>query len=111
VITVMDLWFLKKAGSFLTSWATISLKMTVFWDAAPCSLAEIYRRFRGSYFLHHQNDEAVSTSETSKTTRRDIPKDSHLHANRRDKLKSRLLISQEEVCSMELVIWSYYLTL
>jgi hypothetical protein len=30
------------------------MKMAVFWDALPCSLLEIYRRFRGA-----------STSETS----------------------------------------------
>jgi hypothetical protein len=24
-----------------------SMKMTVFWDVAPCSLVEVYRRFRG----------------------------------------------------------------
>jgi hypothetical protein len=33
-----------------------SMKMVVFWDVAPCSLAEIYRRFRGVYSLHHQGD-------------------------------------------------------
>jgi hypothetical protein len=27
--------------------------MTVFCDAAQCSLVEIYRRFRGAYCLHH----------------------------------------------------------
>jgi hypothetical protein len=30
------------------------MKMTVFWDAAPCSLVEIFRRFRGTYCLKHQ---------------------------------------------------------
>jgi hypothetical protein len=25
------------------------MKMTAFWDVAPCSLAEADRRFRGSY--------------------------------------------------------------
>jgi hypothetical protein len=29
------------------------LKMTVFWDGAPCSLVEIFRRFRGAYYLHY----------------------------------------------------------
>jgi hypothetical protein len=24
-------------------------KMTVFWDVAPCSLVEVYRRFRGAF--------------------------------------------------------------
>jgi hypothetical protein len=26
--------------------------MAVFWDVAPCSLVEVYQRFRGSYSLH-----------------------------------------------------------
>jgi hypothetical protein len=30
------------------------MKMTVFWDVSPCSLVEVYRRFRGAYCLHHQ---------------------------------------------------------
>jgi hypothetical protein len=33
------------------------LKMTVFWDVAPCSPVETDRRFRGSYCLHHQGHE------------------------------------------------------
>jgi hypothetical protein len=28
-----------------------SMKMTVFWDVAPCSLVEVYR---GACCLHHQ---------------------------------------------------------
>jgi hypothetical protein len=41
---------------------------TAFWDIAPCSKIEVDRRFRGAYWLHHQNDpndNAVPTSETS----------------------------------------------
>jgi hypothetical protein len=30
------------------------MKITVFWVAAPCSLVEVYRRFRGACYLHHQ---------------------------------------------------------
>jgi hypothetical protein len=30
------------------------LKMTLFWDVAPCSLVDIRRRFTGFYCLHHQ---------------------------------------------------------
>jgi hypothetical protein len=26
---------------------------------APCSLVEVYRRFRGAYCLHHQGDEFI----------------------------------------------------
>jgi hypothetical protein len=33
------------------------LKMIVLWVVAPCSLVEIYQRFRGPYCLHHQGDE------------------------------------------------------
>jgi hypothetical protein len=43
--------------SFLFKGSDISLlKMTVFWDVAPCSVVEIDRRFRGAYCLHHQGD-------------------------------------------------------
>jgi hypothetical protein len=31
--------------------------MAVFWDVAPCSLVEIYQRFRGACCLHHQDDD------------------------------------------------------
>jgi hypothetical protein len=31
-----------------------NVKMTVFWNVAPCNLVEIDRRFRGAYCLHHQ---------------------------------------------------------
>jgi hypothetical protein len=34
-----------------------SMKMTAFWDVAPCSLVEVDRRFRGVYCLHYQDDE------------------------------------------------------
>jgi hypothetical protein len=32
------------------------LKMTVFWDAAPCSLVEVNSSFRGAYWPHHRPD-------------------------------------------------------
>jgi hypothetical protein len=34
-----------------------STKFKVFCDAEPCSHLEVYRRFRGAYCLHHQDDE------------------------------------------------------
>jgi hypothetical protein len=37
--------------------------MAVFWVVAPCSLVEIYQRFRGPCCLHHQGDEAARSSE------------------------------------------------
>jgi hypothetical protein len=33
------------------------MKMIVFWDVAPYSLVEVYRRFGGAYCFHHQGDE------------------------------------------------------
>jgi hypothetical protein len=33
---------------------TASVKMTVFWDAVPCSVLEVYLRFRDAYCLYHQ---------------------------------------------------------
>jgi hypothetical protein len=35
----------------------VSTKMVVFWVVAPCSLVEIYQRFRCPCCLHHQGDE------------------------------------------------------
>jgi hypothetical protein len=32
------------------------MKIRAFWDVAPCSLAEVDRRFRGAYCLHRQGD-------------------------------------------------------
>jgi hypothetical protein len=31
-----------------------SMKLIAFWDKAPCSLAEVRRRFRDAYCFHHQ---------------------------------------------------------
>jgi hypothetical protein len=44
--------------------------MAVFWVVAPCSLVEVYRRFRGPCCLHHQGE------------------DSHLRTHRRENLKT-----------------------
>jgi hypothetical protein len=58
-----------------------NMKMTVFWDIAPRSLVEIYRRSSGASIIRAMIAmEAVSTSETFvslyQTTRRNIPEDS-----------------------------------
>jgi hypothetical protein len=37
--------------------AVASMKMTVSWDVAPCSLVETDRRFRDVYCLHLPSDE------------------------------------------------------
>jgi hypothetical protein len=53
------------------------MKITVFWDAAPCSRVEAARGLLIALMM-----EAASTSETSvnfyQTVRHNIPEDSHL---------------------------------
>jgi hypothetical protein len=34
----------------------VNMKMAVFWVVAPCSLVEVYRRFRGACCVSHQGD-------------------------------------------------------
>jgi hypothetical protein len=34
----------------------LSMKIAVFWVVAPCSLVEVYQRFRRTCCLHHQGD-------------------------------------------------------
>jgi hypothetical protein len=38
-----------------------SVKMTASWDVAPCSLTKVDWRFRGTYYLHHQDDDGGNT--------------------------------------------------
>jgi hypothetical protein len=70
--------------------AASSMKMRVFWDIAPCSLAGVDRRFVLAYYILHQGIialimDAIRTSETSvyssETTRRYIPEDSSSRLN------------------------------
>jgi hypothetical protein len=36
------------------------MKMAVFWDVAPCSRVDVYRRFRGVCCLYHQGNHGGS---------------------------------------------------
>jgi hypothetical protein len=75
--------------AYLNYWELSQRKgMAVFWAVAPCSLVEVYQRFRGPCCLHHQ------------TIQCDNPEDSHLRTHRRENLKS--YFSQ---CS--LLIWQF----
>jgi hypothetical protein len=57
-------------------------KMAVVWVVAPCSLVEVYQRFRGPYCLHHQGDD-------NQTTRRYNPEAAiFVLTARRENLKS-----------------------
>jgi hypothetical protein len=62
------------------------MKIAVFWVIAPCSLLDVYRRFRGACCRHHQGNvwrmDIAGTYETSvnlyQSARRNSPDDSHL---------------------------------
>jgi hypothetical protein len=53
-----------------------SVKVTVFWDIAPCSLVEIDRRFRRTIALMMMEAESISEESVYlyEITRRYIPK-------------------------------------
>jgi hypothetical protein len=59
--------------------AAAIMKMAVFWDVAPCSLVEVYRRLRVVCDVIALMMEAASSSETSvnfyQTARRNNPED------------------------------------
>jgi hypothetical protein len=67
----------------------------VIWVVAPCSLIDVYQRFRGPCSLHHQVTLMMEASRPSETlvnvyqiTRRYNPDDSHLRTHRGENLKS-----------------------
>jgi hypothetical protein len=66
--------------------------MSVFWVVAPCSLVEVYQRFRDPCCLIVLMMEAARTSETLvnfyQNTRRCNSEDSHLRTHCRENLKS-----------------------
>jgi hypothetical protein len=61
-----------------------SVKTAVFWIVEPCSLVEVYRRFRGACCLHHQGDESpcdggtITSVNFYQTTQRNNPEGSGL---------------------------------
>jgi hypothetical protein len=65
------------------------MKMTVFWDVAPCSLVKVYRRFRGVCCLHHRHSRRQSSSKFTNVSEVlaasiiAILEDSHLQTNKR----------------------------
>jgi hypothetical protein len=60
----------------------VSMNMAVFWVVVPCSLVEVYQRFRGPVLITLMM-KAARTSETLvnfyQTTQCYNPEDSHLH--------------------------------
>jgi hypothetical protein len=60
---------------------TANVKMTALGDIDPCSVVEVDRRFRGSYYVIRAIMETVRIIETAvcfnETTRRYIPQSCH----------------------------------
>jgi hypothetical protein len=54
------------------------MKMVVFWVIVPCSVVEVFRRFRGACLLHHQGECTETSVNFYQTARRYNPEDSHL---------------------------------
>jgi len=80
---------------------TAYIRVTAFWDRAPCSLVEVDRRFikieRRSTpnRLHGAISRGMhlwNVGLVNETTRRYMPERSHLHTRRRENLKSHTLI-------------------
>jgi hypothetical protein len=44
------------------------MKMVLFWVVGPCSLVEVYQRFRGPCCLHHQGDSTRLHGATTRKT-------------------------------------------
>jgi hypothetical protein len=71
----------------VVEWSALSfMKMTVFWDVAPCSLIEVYWCCRGACSHHNQGD-GYSTN-FYQTAWRNILEESHLHTCHCKNLKS-----------------------
>jgi hypothetical protein len=81
--------------------------MPAFWDVEPCSLEESANVSKVlTVSIVRAMMEAVNTSETSayfyQATRRNIPKDNHLHTCNRMNLKSYQKISDAQSHGMDL---------
>jgi hypothetical protein len=50
------IWCKSQARTGFEVLTAVSMKIAVFWVVAPCSLVEVYQRFRGPCRLHHQGD-------------------------------------------------------
>jgi hypothetical protein len=46
------------------------MEMAVFWVVIPCSLVEVYQRFRGPHCLHHQGDGSHRPDDVGATTQK-----------------------------------------
>jgi hypothetical protein len=51
-----------------------SMKITAFWDVAPCSLVRVDRRFGGAYCLHHEGDECPDRPDDGESFIYRVPK-------------------------------------
>jgi hypothetical protein len=68
-------------------------KMAVFWVVAPCSLVEVYQRFRGPCCLHHQGDESSALQPRRQTSSYSQPWEPQILL----KNSSRLIFSRSQI--------------
>jgi hypothetical protein len=54
----------------LKSRIPLTVKIAVFWVVAPCSLVEVYQRFRGPCCLHHPPSSSHPTTLHGATTQK-----------------------------------------
>jgi hypothetical protein len=45
--------------------ATVTSKITVFWDLTPCSLVDVYQNFAGTCCNHFQGERVIRTWKSS----------------------------------------------
>jgi hypothetical protein len=70
------------------------MKMTSFWDTAPCSIIDVDQRFRGVYCIHHQSNEACTFATSiyfNEIALRCILESCHLHTHCCETLKFHIL--------------------
>jgi hypothetical protein len=80
---------------------TTHMKKTGLWDAAPCSVAEFYRRFKYASIIR-----AIALYQT---TRRTFPEYSHLYTCHRENLKfqqSKYMFVGQKLQYNERISWS-----
>jgi hypothetical protein len=54
VLPAFKLRFLTEKCHIINLRRTTGVRLAVSWAVAPCSLVQVYRRFRGTYCLHHR---------------------------------------------------------
>jgi hypothetical protein len=75
------------------------MKMTVFWVVAPCSLIEVYQRFRGPCCLRHQGPDDGSSKYLCRNVGKLLPDYTALQP-RRQPSSYKLWLKLKEACNL-----------